>query len=395
MMECKAAQELLSEYLDGELSGEERIRMDEHLRSCSHCTGELTELQAIVSLCRSLPEAEPPAVFREQLYRRLAAEIGHERINLWQSVRAWARQATYRSVTAAFASVLILIFSINGIVALRYDNPLFSLAGYGRQAKQDIDKSAADGNTVADNIPAANTPDVNITYRVMPFDAAGAAGADGLTGSEKTMDLPGKEAEAPRSPVDNGDAMTAGEIREMMTSLEGKGGAAGMLKAASPVLTRGMRMAHRVRLVLAVDDLEASHGRVNEITAANAGFVSNITYRYGNDNQEEGRQVLLQIPETLFTATLAELEGLGRVTGKEMSEVNIAVQAAANESRLSNINRQAETLNGLRVTAADELKIVQIDNELDFIQNEANILTQAIENLNSAQIELVLVPNAE
>ncbi|MGI5838945.1 MAG: DUF4349 domain-containing protein [bacterium] len=401
-MECKAAQELMSDYLDDELSEEERIRLDEHLRACSRCADELAELRTVVSLCRSLPAVEPPAVFREQLYRRLAAEIGPEKKSLWQIFRDWARRGTYRSVAAVFASAIIFIFSLNGVVALRYDNPLLRLAGYGQQTEEippaDVDAGDAEQYSrtkdFSAGIQSLQTGEAPVDV-LPPGEAEGGMisfEANGADTSELTT--PDGEAVAPEEPANGGAALTSEEMQRMLEAPPGMGGNS-MMKATAPAPTRGMRMVHRVRIVLAVEDMAASHNRVEEITAANGGTISNITYRYGADKQEDGRQIDLQIPEAVFTPALAELEGIGRITSKEMSEVNVTVQAAAAENRLTNINRQAETLHNLRSNAPDELTLVQIDNELDFIRNEAEVLLLAIDNLNNAQIETILVPEVE
>jgi|GEM_PF-5123102 len=396
MMECKVAQELLNAYIDGELAEAERDQLDDHLRSCPQCADELAELQAVIALCRNLPEVEPPAFFREQLYRRLTTELEQERKSLWQSVLTWARRRTYRSVTAALASVLILIFSVNGIVALQYNNPLFSLAGRG-QPESEADEVG--GGAPAD---AAKSGVLTFSGEKTPNDAAALTADQIETDQTSNADVDGGAGdmsitEFNRAPaVQPEDAATAQSDNLPVTEVPPEGRSSlGMLKAAAPTVTRGTRMAHQVRLVLAVDDLEASHNRVREITEANTGTVANITYRYGEGHQEEGRQISLQVPETLFAPVLMELEGLGLVTSKEMSEVNVTVQAMAVENRLSNINRQAETLTDLRNNSQDELRVVQIDNELNFIENEVSILQITADSLSNAQIELVLVLNTE
>jgi anti-sigma factor RsiW len=52
--------ELISAYLDGELTVEESARLRAHLGSCGRCTAELEDVQRVRSAVRSLPVLELP-----------------------------------------------------------------------------------------------------------------------------------------------------------------------------------------------------------------------------------------------------------------------------------------------------------------------------------------------
>lgn len=54
------ASELISAYLDGELTAEERKRLHGHLSDCSRCVVEMEEMQAVRTAVRSLPILEVP-----------------------------------------------------------------------------------------------------------------------------------------------------------------------------------------------------------------------------------------------------------------------------------------------------------------------------------------------
>ena len=52
--------ELLSAYIDGEVSASETLRVEEHLSGCQECQDELASLRSTVGLLRRLPELAVP-----------------------------------------------------------------------------------------------------------------------------------------------------------------------------------------------------------------------------------------------------------------------------------------------------------------------------------------------
>lgn len=72
--ECADLFARLSAYLDGELSQEECLRVEEHLRECPPCIEFLQSLRRTIGLCRNFePGADPPPLPGEVKQRLLAA----------------------------------------------------------------------------------------------------------------------------------------------------------------------------------------------------------------------------------------------------------------------------------------------------------------------------------
>jgi hypothetical protein len=61
--------ELLSAYLDDELTAAERAHVEGHLESCAWCRADLDEEREIRSAVRALPTVEPPVGFYERILR--------------------------------------------------------------------------------------------------------------------------------------------------------------------------------------------------------------------------------------------------------------------------------------------------------------------------------------
>jgi hypothetical protein len=75
-MECRNIREKLSDYVDNELSDEEKKLVDEHLNACQKCSHALEELRKIVALTHRMEEAEPPPWLEQKVMAELK---GHER----------------------------------------------------------------------------------------------------------------------------------------------------------------------------------------------------------------------------------------------------------------------------------------------------------------------------
>ena len=70
-MDHQRAQELLSDYLDGELSGETLVEVEQHLESCDRCESELESLRNTLSVLGGLKPAEPSPDFLQQVHQKL------------------------------------------------------------------------------------------------------------------------------------------------------------------------------------------------------------------------------------------------------------------------------------------------------------------------------------
>jgi len=73
-MECMKIQEKLSEYIDDILSPQEKVTMDEHLKSCGECATALADLKRTVERMKNLESPEPPAWMTQKIMARVRAE---------------------------------------------------------------------------------------------------------------------------------------------------------------------------------------------------------------------------------------------------------------------------------------------------------------------------------
>ncbi len=71
-MNCTEARRLLSACLDRDLTFAEDEELRRHLRECATCSEEMTCLENVQAMLRSLPETQPEPGFFESVCRRIA-----------------------------------------------------------------------------------------------------------------------------------------------------------------------------------------------------------------------------------------------------------------------------------------------------------------------------------
>jgi len=103
-MNCKAAQELLSAYIDDELSNTDMTRVRRHLSDCECCQREETELRLLKDLLVGQPMIEPPQGFEDRLCEAIFSPKPSPTA---QWIGSWPFAAGAALVTAAITLLII------------------------------------------------------------------------------------------------------------------------------------------------------------------------------------------------------------------------------------------------------------------------------------------------
>ena len=125
-MTCASCLEMLSSYIDGELSADESAQVREHLQSCADCDREHRKLLDTSSLVKGrLMRYEAPDVLKARIRAGLVGpprEVDHRAANLPNRQRRdWVRGFAAAAVVAMVSSALT-------VVAVRQGAPDTSLA---------------------------------------------------------------------------------------------------------------------------------------------------------------------------------------------------------------------------------------------------------------------------
>ena len=71
MIACRELVTLVTDYLEDRLSPGDRMRFDEHIAGCRHCTAYLAQMRETIRLTGTLREEEIPPELRDALLAAL------------------------------------------------------------------------------------------------------------------------------------------------------------------------------------------------------------------------------------------------------------------------------------------------------------------------------------
>ncbi len=66
--------DMLSGYIDGEVTAAEKAEIEEHLTTCAECSDALVELRKTIQLVKNIEETEPPAWMTQKIMAKVRAE---------------------------------------------------------------------------------------------------------------------------------------------------------------------------------------------------------------------------------------------------------------------------------------------------------------------------------
>lgn len=109
--QCARTSELLSAWVDGELSDKQGALVSAHLGECEDCAAEAESLRVLASVAESIEPIEPPASLRARIAAAIVSEPSH------RGILAWLREAvtigSFRWAGGAAAAGLTALVAIS------------------------------------------------------------------------------------------------------------------------------------------------------------------------------------------------------------------------------------------------------------------------------------------
>jgi len=306
---CGECMELLSPYIDNELTDTELQRVDEHLSSCTKCRAELEALKEVVDLCRFMEDVEVPAGFRSGVMAKVKAKEASP----WRKV---ARRLYLSSSKVQIAAVFLVVL-IGMTYFLSVSGGLFR--GVGQT------KMVAPADPFANYIAGAPAKSEG-SREFLSADTAA------------TEDLPQKSI-----------------LQSMESRLE---------------QTFDRKVIKRADLEVRVEkeEFEPTFRKIPLLAESLGGYVQESALWKDKDNRF-GRYVL-RIPERNFATALDQFKSMGEVISESASGQDVTQEYVDTESRLRALRTQEQRLLVILGEAKTVDEILRIEMELTRVRTE-------------------------
>lgn len=351
-MKCRDAEDILSAYLDGQLSDLERDSLLDHLAQCENCRESLREIASVRDALSSLQEVPVP----EGLHDRIMAAVRAHA----PEIQKCASESMGGSVNNTLESDGISGDESDGE---RRTGPLSSLL-----------------KRLSNMSPRQWVPLTAAAMVLVMFLSVGGT----LFFANKGFQLDGMPA--PRT------SESAGEpgITAMDAPPSGAEGTESMLKSASPsygvatspdLITGEVRAsdaaAGRKIIRRAQVAVEVSSGTIREIAklaesvvATHFGYIEQSSMSGNADKELTNYYLVARVPTEGVDKAVDELSALGRVTTADTSSQDITDQYVDLDARLRNKANQEGRLLEIMGEATTVGELLQVEGELSRVRGD-------------------------
>lgn len=336
MHKCEEICELLSSYLDQELTLEEQKQVQEHLESCPQCRVALEELEALQHMMDNLEkeELEAPEGFVQSVMEKIRHEEDDTAENadgapLTQATKEtvdgqgkspgkvtslWDRMTRKPWIPAVIAAMLLVTLYLPEVLG-----PMGQKNTASNDAMEPGFTSAMDNQGPMMKVaPTMGSPDIFMDQSQTMNREVG----DG-----------GIPAPAPL-PQGSGEETERKIIRNGSISLD----------------TR---------------DYRAAEKQIVEQTTALGGFISQSNvYFYGEKQDLLAGYILIRIPEARFDQAMAFLETQGKVTSRNSNSSDVTEEFIDLETRIRNLKTKETRLLEILRSQGSLQDLLAVENEL-------------------------------
>jgi hypothetical protein len=340
MEECKGFKEQLSLYIDGMLTQQESVLLEEHIKICENCREDLSMLRQVVDSCKGLAEKEPP----EYLYPMIVSSLRRSRKRTWiGSVQnKWLKPGL-----VSIAAVLLVAVAVKGI-----------MPGMMNQLASK-DMAATEQAAPAAEAPAADTYSVaqNREFSLKMMEESGRAGMDGAGIAGAEIDIPEADMTS-----DGGtfsvDQAQAGPGEQLIAAQHER------------------KIIKNAEISIEVEDFKPQFDAVQRMAEGAGGYVeSSSSYvrkhaAAGDDREFMEGHAVIRVPNTEFGGCIERISDLGKVTNRSTYGNDITLRYMDTETRLKSKQIQQERLIEILSKAERVEDILNIENELNRVRTE-------------------------
>ena len=160
-MNCEAVREMLWAYLEKEITAEEAVEIEEHLKNCADCREELNFQQEMMETLSGLPDEELPDGYHAELMQKLQAEAAPNVVPFPVKKK---KQPVYKQWGMIAAAVMVVVAAggMNGMLDMRESQ---NAAVQEMKAKDMAAPADASGEAFAVYDSAEDTESVEPVYQ--------------------------------------------------------------------------------------------------------------------------------------------------------------------------------------------------------------------------------------
>ena len=326
MIDCEKAADLIPLYIDGELSADERSRLEDHLSSCETCGLLYEEIRELVTALHSIKDEEPPEGFHRAFMDRLAHETKPKN-KPWNFMRI--------SMAAACAAVVLIVIS-----ALSVGMNTLTGNGNGQALKGAAQLSQAGTGVEAPDY-AVGAGDSNQTYQFSGFS------------------------------LDSGNAADGNAAPETAAAAVGQNTATADPSATSVVT---------YNISLTVDDVQKTMDKISQLNGVQVSMnYSSPAYEGAQSSASITRRVSVQDYDNLKN----QLRLLGDVTDESESMQSMARQLNDLKAQLTARDDQKSRLLTLLGKSGDLDTMVKVEGMLNSASDDSDSLNAQIRDINA------------
>ncbi len=309
-MECDNVRENLSAYLEGLLSQEDKVRIEEHLRSCAVCSAELIDLTKTVEHIRGLEEVEPPAWMTQKIMAKVREE-GQGKKRILQRLFYPLHVKLPLEAVAALLVVGLALYIYRDIspemrlakAPMEESSPQTTQREIIKEDKigpfkKSEERNVPDEVTTAPEKPAEEPATGKLAAKAGRMEAAPRASE-----LPRQSELSYKELNAPPASVAEAARSAAGGLRK-----EAKPEA---VQAAPKLKGFGEKKMEGILLTVRVKELESANREVEKLITSLGGKIID------RQSIEGGKILVAEVNSVRFNELLEKLKSIGEVKEKE------------------------------------------------------------------------------
>jgi hypothetical protein len=152
-MECNEIKSLLSDYLEGSLSEEQKLDIEKHLGICKDCSAELEGLRRIISELNKMKKIPPPGDLLEGIQRNLGIPLKKEPF-----LRRMKIPLEAVGVLVSVVFVVYIAIQLNQVGSLRQTKEKVELGH--PEKREEVATITVEGAALKDNLNVARTTTV-------------------------------------------------------------------------------------------------------------------------------------------------------------------------------------------------------------------------------------------